>query len=76
MKIVLVMIICSAMSGTCDQPFQNKNTFSDWDSCMRQGYTDSLQILDLMGAEFVNENGAYIRFTCKEVKDKRKEINI
>ena len=43
---------------------------------MRQGYIDSLQILDLMGTEYVNENGAYIRFTCKEVEDKRKEINI
>ena len=65
------MIICSAIDGSCDRPYQNKTTFSDWDSCMRQGYIDSLQIL-----EYVNENGAYIRFTCKEVEDKRKEINI
>ena len=42
---------------------------------MRQGYVDSLQILDLMGTEFVNEKGAYIRFACKEVEDKKKEIN-
>ena len=75
MKIILIMIICSAMSGNCDQPYQSKNTFKDWDSCMRQGYVDSLQILDLMGTEFVNEKGAYIRFACKEVEDKKKEIN-
>ncbi len=42
---------------------------------MRQGYIDSLQILDLMGTEFVNEHGAYIRFACKEVEDKKQEIN-
>ena len=33
------------------------------------------KILDLMGTEFVNEKGAYIRFACKEVEDKKKEIN-
>ena len=75
MKIVLIMIICSALAGSCDRPYQNKTTFTDWDSCMRQGYIDSLQILDLMGTEFVNENGAYIRFACKEVEDKKQEIN-
>ena len=28
-----------------------------------------------MGTEFVNEKGAYIRFACKEVEDKKKEFN-
>tara|TARA_R110002020_G_C16215499_1_gene767304 strand:- start:909 stop:1145 length:237 start_codon:yes stop_codon:yes gene_type:complete len=67
-KILLMMIICSAVSGTCDQPYQNKNLFNDWDSCMRQGYIDSLQILDVMGAEFVNDKGIYIKFACKEIQ--------
>jgi len=63
-----VLVICSAVSGLCDKGWEKNATFPDWDSCMRQGYVDSLQVLDIMGTDYVNANKSFIKFYCKEVK--------
>ena len=68
MKIVLILVICSALNGVCDKGWEKNDTFPDWDSCMRQGYVDSLQVLDIMGTDYVNANKSFIKFYCKEVK--------
>ena len=68
MKIILVLVICSAVSGLCDKGWEKNATFPDWDSCMRQGYVDSLQVLDIMVTDYVNANKSFIKFYCKEVK--------
>ena len=56
MKIILVLIICSALNGVCEKGWKKNVEFSDWDSCMRQGYMDSLQLMDVMGSDYVNKN--------------------
>ena len=68
MKIVLIVVICSALNGLCDKGWEKNVEFSDWNSCMRQGYMDSLQLMDVMGSDYVNENETYIKFYCKEIK--------
>ena len=68
MKIILVLVICSAVSELCDKGWEKNATFPDWDSCMRQGYVDSLQVLDIMASDYVNANKSFIKFYCKEVK--------
>ena len=70
MKIVLSLIICSALAGECKPPFNHKDLFEDWSSCMYQGHNDSLQLLGLMGDEYINKNKIFIKFACKEVPDK------
>ena len=70
MKIVLSLIICSALAGECQPPFNHKNLFEDWSSCMHQGYNDSLSLLSIMGDDYINQNKMFIKFVCKEVPDK------
>ena len=70
MKIVLSLIICSALAAECKPPFNHKNLFEDWANCMYQGYNDSLQLLDVMGDDYINQNKIFIKFTCKEMPDK------
>ena len=70
MKIVLSLIICSALAGECKPPFDHKDLFEDWSSCMYQGYNDSLQLLSVMGDEYINTNKIFINFACKEVPNK------
>ena len=70
MKIVLSLIICSALAAECKPPFNHKNLFEDWANCMYQGYNDSLQLLDVMGDNYINENLIFIKFACVEVPDK------
>ena len=54
-----MLVICSAVSGLCDKGWEKNATFPDWDSCMRQGYVDSLQVLDIMGTDYVNVNKSF-----------------
>ena len=71
MKIVLSIIICSAIAGECKPSFQHKDLFKDWSSCMYQGYNDSLSLLGVMGDEYINQNKIFIKFSCKEIDEKQ-----
>ena len=70
MKIVLSLIICSALAGECSSPFNNKELFEDWASCMYQGYNDSVQLLDMMGNDYINQNQIFIKFACSDIPNK------
>ena len=70
MKIVLSLIICSALAGECKPPFNHKNLFEDWSSCMYQGYNDALELLTVMGDDYINQNKIFIKFACKEIPEK------
>ena len=70
MKIVLSLIICSALAGECKPPFNHKGLFEDWSSCMYQGYNDSLQLLTVMGDDYINANKIFIKFACKEIPNR------
>ncbi len=70
MKIVLSLIICSALAGECRPPFDHKDLFEDWSSCMYQGYNDSLQLLSVMGDDYINTHKIFIKFACKEIADR------
>ena len=69
MTIVLSLIICSALAGECKPPFNHKDLFEDWSTCMYQGYNDSLQLLTVMGDDYINANKIFIKFACKEIPD-------
>ena len=69
MKIVLSLIICSAIAGECQPPYQNKDLFEDWASCMYQGYADSTQLLNVMGEDYINQHKMFIKFFCKETPE-------
>ena len=70
MKIVLSLIICSAVAGECKPPFNHQNLFDDWSSCMYQGYNNSIHLLSAMGDNYVNSNKIFIKFVCEETNDK------
>ena len=64
--VVLSMIICSTLYGNCQIPYEKSEHYTNWADCMRQGYIDSLQVLDLMGNQYINENKVFIKFVCAE----------
>ena len=71
MKIVLSIIICSAIAGECRPSFQHKELFEHWSSCMYQGYNDSLSLLGVMGDDYINKNKIFIKFACKEIDERQ-----
>ena len=38
--------------------------------CMYQGYNDSLQLLGIMGDDYINNHKIFIKFICNDVPDK------
>jgi|TARA_R110002020_G_scaffold46211_2_gene131585 hypothetical protein len=64
MKIILSLIICSQIAGTCVEPYQWPETFNSQYDCMIVGYEESLKKMKEFGREDVNKYNMYIRFTC------------
>ena len=64
MKIILSLIICSQIAGTCVEPYEWPETFNTQYDCMIFGYEESLNKMKQIGKTDVNKYNMYIRFTC------------
>jgi hypothetical protein len=64
MKILLSLIICSQVAGTCMPPYQWPETFRTQYDCLMFGYEESIKKMKEIGREEVNKYNVYIRFTC------------
>jgi len=64
MKIILSMIICSQVAGTCLPPYQWPTAFDNQYDCLMVGYQESIIKMEKLGSEDVNKYNMYIRFTC------------
>ena len=64
MKIILTMIVCSALGGKCLEPMQRINKYDTWADCMRAGYKDSLEIMQQLGDVTINSTQTYVKFVC------------
>jgi hypothetical protein len=64
MKILLSLIICSQVAGTCLEPYPWPDKFDTQYDCMIFGYEESLNKMQQLGREEVNKHNIYLRFTC------------
>ena len=64
MKIILILYLCSYASGSCLPGYQVSETFNDLYDCMDAGYNKSIEKMEEIGREEVNEHEAFIRFAC------------
>jgi hypothetical protein len=64
MKILLSLIICSQVAGSCFEPYPWPETFNTQYDCMIFGYEESLKKMQEIGKTEVNKYNMYIRFTC------------
>ena len=62
MKILLTIIMCSAVSDTCLTPFTFDEPYNSTYECMIDGYTKALEKTIELGKEDVNEYDIYIKF--------------
>ena len=66
MKIILTMIVCSAMYQSCLPPMERPGRYATWADCMRAGYGDSLIMMRQLGDAQLNSYQTYIKFVCSE----------
>jgi len=64
-KIFLFMYICSTVPGNeCKLIETEVNGFNDVYECTLYGYKSSLELINGLSREFVNEHGAHTKFMC------------
>ena len=64
MKILLTLIMCSYVHGSCLQPYEWPEQYNSMYDCMQAGYEESQNKMKEIGRVEVNKNQVYIRFTC------------
>jgi|TARA_R110002020_G_scaffold226023_2_gene436420 hypothetical protein len=64
MKILLALIICSQVAGTCMQPYEWPERFDTQYECLMFGYEESIRKMEEIGPTDVNRYNMFVRFTC------------
>ena len=75
MKFLLIVYICSAVSGECYTNKTYPKLFDDHHDCIRAGLSDSYEIIYAEGnftKEDINIKQLYPKFTCTPHEDKGK----
>ena len=65
MKVLLIMIICSASANECMPPHQMPTTYDSYYDCLQAGYQEAIKKQTEIGKVDTNEHKIFIRFTCK-----------
>jgi len=55
MKILLSLVICSQVAGTCLEPYEWPKTFDTQYDCLMFGYEESINKMKQIGSEDVNK---------------------
>mgnify|MGYP001177642722 CR=1 FL=1 len=64
MKIVLAMIVCSALYQDCLPPQQIPGTYNTFYDCMIAGYEEGKKIIKEIGKEEMNKHRTIVKFVC------------
>ena len=64
MKILLSLIICSQVAGTCMPPYQWPETFRTQYDCLMFGYEESMSKMEEIGRAEINKHGMFVKFYC------------
>ena len=64
LKFVLVMKICSVVHGDC-LPEKLVSFHDSWYNCAKKGSLETIELMELIGEDLINQNKLFISFTCK-----------
>ena len=66
MKFMLIMSVCSFLSGECKTPVQFK-PYNSWAECAYAAQLNGLTLLQAEGIENVNKYRLAVKYGCKPV---------
>lgn len=69
MKFILILQLCSALSGTCETPEKASIQFDTFYDCGVGGYSIAGSKLKELNHKLVNQEKLYIKFGCLERQD-------
>jgi len=70
MKFVLIIWVCSFISGTsqCFPPMEASVLYDSWYECSREAHKQSVKILSSIGFKRVNDAHMGTKYHCKPVR--------
>jgi hypothetical protein len=68
MKILLSLLICSQIAGTCLEPYEWPERFNTQYDCLMFGYEESIKKMKEIGRTDVNQYNMYVKFYCTPEK--------
>jgi len=68
MKFILMLSICSFVTGECKDPVKYQKTFDTWKECAIVALDTSIQYLELMNTDTVNELQLSTQYSCRQDK--------
>jgi hypothetical protein len=69
MKVLLVMIMCSAIQQECLAPHQMPNLYNNYYDCLNAGYDEALKKQKEIGKLETNKHQIFIRFRCEYLNE-------
>jgi len=65
MKFILIISVCSFITGECLPPIQSLEYFDDWKTCAIKGLQVGVEALGAMDTTTVNQNRLSIQYSCE-----------
>ncbi len=69
MKILLTLIMCSYVQGSCLQPYEWPIQYDSMYDCLQFGYAESSKKLEEIGKIEVDKYLMHIKFYCQPVQE-------
>jgi len=69
MKFVLMISVCSFVTGECKDPVKYQETFDTWKECAIVALDTSIKYLEAMDTDTVNKFKLSTQYTCKQNKE-------
>ena len=66
MKFVLMLSVCSFLTGECKEPIKYEQTFDTWKDCAIVALNTSINILETMDIETVNKFQLSTQYSCRQ----------
>ena len=68
-KFILILQVCSFLTGECKAPIQPEIIYNDWADCATDASLKSLELLQKEGKASVNQYRLAVKFGCYQVND-------
>ncbi len=69
MKFVLMLSVCSFVTGECKDSVKYQETFDTWKECAIVALDTSIKYLEAMDTDTVNKFKLSTQYTCKQNKE-------
>jgi len=69
MKFILMLSVCSFVTGECKDPIRYQETFDTWKECAIVALDTSIKYLEAMDTDTVNKFKLSTQYTCKQNKE-------